>query len=432
MENNKAFCAYLKNIQPIAGADRIVQADIVLNNIKITQVVVGKDTIEDTMVVYFDSNMCLTDEFITFIDKQSPEYGTEGFSSLGEYLGKHNRVKVVKLRGVISNGLAVEATKFRKLYLPNMEEGFSFTELNGHKICSKYLPPAKTLMVQGKKGKKVKATSKMVPDQFHFHIDTDQLLRNVNKLNPGQIISISRKVHGTSAIVSNCLVKRPLTLTEKIRKVFGGPVEYRVYDYIYASRTVIKNEAMTDGFYGTDLWTKVGKDNFVGKLHKGESVYYEIVGYAPGTQTMIQKGYKYGCSEGQYKIAVYRITMTNADGIVTELGWSAVKARCLELQVPMVEEYYFGGIDHYMKLPNIGESYTVEMWRTDLIAQMKLQYLEKEAPDCDNNPDEGVVIRIEGLNIEAYKLKSEKFLLKESKAKDEGTVDIEDEEQAQA
>jgi hypothetical protein len=428
MQNNTAIVMIINKIEPIEGADKIVKAILTLNNIEQGQVVVGKDDFKEKQkVVFFDSNLCLSEQIL----KDYPELNT--------YLAKNGRVRCIKLKNTISIGLVIGIEKFVKYTKDLSTLPESFTELNGFKICSKYLPPAKTLMVQGKKGRKVKATSKMVPDQFHFHIDTDQLLRNVNKLNPGQIISISRKVHGTSAIVSHCLVKRPLTLGEKIRKIFGGSAEYLHYEYIYASRTVIKNEAMTDGFYGTDLWTKVGKDNFVGKLHKGESVYYEIVGYAPETQTMIQKGYKYGCSEGQYKIAVYRITMTNSEGIVTELGWPAVKARCLELQIPMVQEYFFGsieeycirhwGLDNFMAFPNDS---TLDEWRAALILQLKAQYLEKDAADCDNNPDEGVVVRIEGLNIEAYKLKSEKFLLKESKAKDEGTIDIEDEEQAQA
>jgi hypothetical protein len=43
-------------------------------------------------------------------------------------------------------------------------------------------------------------------------------------------------------------------------------------------------------------------------------------------------------------------------------------------------------------------------------------------------PDEGIVIRREGLSIESYKLKSEKFLLQESKAKEEGIEDMEESE----
>lgn len=426
MENNQAFCAYLDNIQPIVGADRIVQADVVLKGIKITQVVVGVDTVNFTPVVYFDSNLCLEESFIAYIDRQSEDYGKEGFKSIGLYLSKNGRVKVVKLKGVISNGLAIEASKFKGI---DFHEGDSFTEINGTQICHKYQPPVKQIQVQGKKGKKVKKTSRLIPDQFHFHIDTSQLLRNVHRLNPCQVISISRKIHGTSAIVSNCLVKRKLNLLEKAAKIIGVKILDTEYDYIYASRSVVKNDATTSGFYKEDIWTEAGKKYFLTKLHAGETVYYEIVGFLPSGGA-IQKGYRYGCKPDEYKIAVYRITATGADGTVYEYSWQAMKIRCEELQVPMVEEFYYGKA----KDISIATEFNViddiiegeNDWRTKFISYLKETYLEKKAEDCDGNPDEGIVIRIEGMNIEAYKLKSEAFLLRESKVHEEEIIDIEE------
>lgn len=430
MENNQAFVARLDNIQPIAGADKIVQADIMLKGIKITQVVVSKDTEPGTFVVYFDSNMCLEQNVIDIIDKADPNFGKEGFLSLGNYLAKGNRVRVVKLRGVISNGLAVERDKFLQFcgVGDTLIEGDSFIQLGTTPICHKYQPPVKVVHVSGKKGKKVKKVSRMIPDQFHFHVDTDQLPRNMHRIFPNQVISISRKIHGTSAIVSNCLVKRKLSLKDKIAKFFGIPVLETEYDYVYASRTVIKNDATTPGFYGSDIWTQEGERNFKGKLHQGESVYYEIVGYLPGGGA-IQKGYPYGCLPGTCKIAVYRITSTAADGSVVEYGWKAMQERCIELGVPMVEEYFYGSLDtvHHC-FTDQGDVEGLAYWRAGLLELLRKLYLEKDAFDCNNMPDEGVVIRIEGLHIEAYKLKSEKFLLKESKAKEEGQEDLEEQE----
>jgi len=47
MENNKAFVCKIGNFKSIEGADRIIQASVILDNIPITQVVVGKD---DTVI----------------------------------------------------------------------------------------------------------------------------------------------------------------------------------------------------------------------------------------------------------------------------------------------------------------------------------------------------------------------------------------------
>ena len=433
MENNKAFVAKLGNIKKIEGADKIVQASVILNSIPITTVVVGTDVKENTPIVYFDSNLALSDEFILAIDKCSPDFGKEDFKGIGTYLAKGNRVRAIKLKGTISNGLAIEVDKFVRAIHPDRSiyvDGFAFTELNGFEICHKWLPPVKNTPRTGNKEHKgKKKISRIIPELFHFHIDTEQLLRNMHRINPEQIISISRKVHGTSAIVSHTKVRKELSLLDKVLKFFKYPVNELAWEYLYASRTVVKNDAVGGGFYGVDLWSKIGSENFVGKLHKGESVYYEIVGYIPGTNTYIQKGYDYGCKPGEYKIAIYRITQTNEDGVVFEYSWQAMKERCKEFNLPMVQEFYYGKAkDLY---PDLDVS---EHWNINFVNKLKEDYLEK---DCEDNlgkkvPDEGIVLRVEAKDITVFKLKSEKFFVHESKAKeDENNVDLEDQEQAE-
>lgn len=422
MQNNQAFVARLKNIRPIEKADKIVQADVILNGIKITEVVVGVGTPEDTVIVYFDSNLCFGEKLV--ID----------YPTIAGYVGKVNRrIKTIKLHGAISTGVAMEVEKFYK-YFPTPEEakkilveGYAFEAIGSTEICHKYTPPLRNpTQGQGQgKGKKGKRQSRMIEGQFHFHIDTDQLLRNVFKLHRGQVISISRKIHGTSAICAYALVKKPLSLKEKIAKFFGVPVVESLYDYIYASRTVVKNDSPPEsGFYKVDIWSEAAKNNFYGHLQQGETVYYEIVGYLPKSQTFIQKGYNYGCKEGDYKIAVYRITKTGPDGHVVEYSWAAMKRRCDELHVPTVEEYYYGRIED--RFPDIEND---ENWSKNFVERLKKEYLEKTAFDCSTKPpDEGIVLRIEDLGIDVYKLKSDKFLLRESKLSDEGEADIEEEE----
>ncbi len=421
MENNTAIVAILKNIQKIEGADRIVCAEVHMNGIKQTQVVVGIDTQENTKIVYFDSNLALSDQLI----KDYPELAT--------YLAKGNRVRTIKLKGIISNGLAVELSKFYKYDKTDALkfcEGYSFTSLGTTEICKKWAPPVKVAVTSTKKGRKGKVISRIIPGQFNFHIDTEQLLRNIHKIKPDSIISISRKIHGTSAIVSHALVKRPLNIVEKFLQRIGIKINDTMYDYLYSSRTVVKNGAQSTGFYFVDIWSKAGEDNFKGKLHQGESVYYEIVGYLPNTQSFIQKNYAYGCKPGEYKIAVYRITKTGLDGNVVEYSWQAMKQRCQELNVPMVEEYYFGLANNKWV---IDQNFTEEIWRQEFIRALQHQYLEKSCFDCFDVkgkaiPDEGIVIRVEGLGIEVYKLKSEAFLLRENQMKDEEVIDIEEEQ----
>ena len=54
--------------------------------------------------------------------------------------------------------------------------------------------------------------------------------------------------------------------------------------------------------------------------------------------------------------------------------------------------------------------------------------MERNSPSCDNKvPHEGIVIKIENMKSEAFKLKCFKFLDKEGKELDKGETNIEDE-----
>jgi hypothetical protein len=430
MENNKAFVAKIGNFKPIEGADKIIEASVILNNVPITQVVIGKDDYnENDYCVYFDSNLCIEQSVIEAIDQTHENYGKEGFVSLGRYLSKGNRVKTVKLRGVISDGLVVSVEKFEqfldKKNRDSFDEGFSFNDLGSTHICHKYIPQIKQPTIsKGKKGKKQKLISRVIPEMFSFHVDTAQLLRNVHRLYPEMVASISRKIHGTSDICSYTKVLKKLTWYEKIFKIIGLNIIDTEYDYLYASRTVVKNDLLNGtGFYSVNVWQLASEENLKGKLHKGETVYFEVVGYLPGTDKYIQKMYDYGCKPGEYKIAVYRITLTSDDGSVSEYSWNAMKERCKELNVPMVEEFFYGRLgDMYKDIP------WDENWNINFVQRLQDVFLEGDCSICKNKvPEEGIVIRPDSLYIEPFKLKSKRFILKESELKEkEDFVDIED------
>lgn len=429
MDNNKAFVAYLENVKSIPNADKIVSADVVLNKVKLTQIVTGKGTLDHTLVVYFDSNLCINEKVIA------------DYPDIGTYLAKGGRIRVIKLKGVISNGLTIEPSKFYKYFKSKEEaektlkEGYSFDTIGDQPICKKYLPPATQQPAGAKKGRPAKAESRVLGKFFHFHFDTDQLLRNAHKIKPEDIISISRKIHGTSAIVSHVPCKRKLTFVDRLAKLIGAKIQETEYDYLYASRTVIKNARRENDpnkkhFYKVDLWSQVGKDQFYGKLNEGETVYYEIVGYIPGSSSPIQRikgcDYNYGCNTGEYKIAVYRITLTGGNGCTVEYSWDKLKERCAELGVPMVQEFYYGRAMDFCPEADLSLH-----WHQHFLGKLQDQFLNKKATDCQGcPPDEGIVLRVEKPSIECYKMKDVLFLLEESGAKDKDeVVDVDEQEQ---
>lgn len=258
-------------------------------------------------------------------------------------------------------------------------------------------------------------------------------------LNPESLIQISSKIHGTSGISAHVLCRREETLKEKILRFLRiDKTEKAQYDYLYSSRTVIKNKYynanVKDGFYGVDVWAEA--DKLVRPhLEKGQTAYYEIVGFLPNGG-YIQKNYDYGCvaprdnetytPEKHFKVRIYRVTYTNVDGKVLEYSTHQVQQWCEKNGLIPVEEYYYGKAkDLY---PDIDPA---EHWNENFLNRLANDgtfNMEKNSPECKNKvPHEGVVIKIEDGMSRAFKLKCFKFLNKEQEALDKGEENIEDE-----
>lgn len=283
------------------------------------------------------------------------------------------------------------------------------------------------------------------------------LYKNLHKISPNSLISITYKLHGTSGISSYLLCKRYIPLREKIggflhniytRISSLGKQKFKLeeteYDYIYSSRKVVKNPELNpnaEHFYGFDIWGEADK-TLRPFLQKGMTFYYEIVGYLP-TNALIQKDYDYGYNsftpiegddssfmykEGDnYGIYIYRITYTNVDGKVFEFSARQVQEFCKKNNLKAVPKLYYGtavGIapEEYKKFGDSDE------FKTAFLENIKKMYNEKDCFMCANKvPEEGCVIRVEGLEFEAYKQKSNAFYALETKLLDKGEENIEDE-----
>ncbi len=265
--------------------------------------------------------------------------------------------------------------------------------------------------------------------------------KNINKINPTDIINISWKEHGTSLILCNLLTKKNLSLKEKIAKFFGVPVSESEYKKFCSSRKVIKNPelnpGMTKGYYDCDIWNlafEVLKDY----LSKGLSIYAEIVGYMP-TGSMIQSGYDYQCiydpktyeyskmtpkqmyDAKLFDIIVYRITYTNVEGRVFEFSTQQMKTFCEKYGIHCIKELYYGTAQQLF--PELNPN---EHWHENFLQALRDKYLERESVLCNNKvPEEGIVLRREVSEIDVYKLKSVAFLERETKMLDKGEADIE-------
>ena len=402
------------------------------------------------LYVYFPTACCLNPDFLRFANL----YRNKELNNDPEQSGmfeENGRVKAIRLRGELSEGFILPATILENYIVSvtniscEIKEGTEFdcVEHDGKIfwINKKYIPkntriPGLPGRKQGE-GKQPKGLDKIIENQFRFHYTTTLIKKCPHVIKPNDIISITEKVHGTSGISAYVLCKRPLTWKQKIAKWLTKE-EFNIYDYLYASRTVIKNKYynknVSTGFYGVDVWASA--DAIVRPwLRKGMTIYYEIVGFL-ANGGYIQKGYDYGCippKEGDvyqhgvhFKVLVYRITETNIDGNVHEFSALEVQQWCKNAGLTPVNQYYYGyAADLYNDLD------VSEYWNENFLHRLAndpIFFMEMDSPTCNNKvPHEGLVIKVENMKSEAFKLKCFKFLDKEGKALDKGEANIEDE-----
>lgn len=472
--NYLATVCKIGEVFPIEGADRLVKT--VINGYDI---VIGKDNKPGDVVIYFPVETSICQEFLSANNLyERPEFfrnanadevkelivKAEGaatdeeraaiaadIKSMCGFFGKHGRVRILKLRGQYSQGFICGVESMLK-YNESLKDvdweslvGTQFNEVDGNVFCVKYVPATKEVRSGGgserawrKRMKHISRFDRLIDGQFAFHYDTKQVGEHIYELSPNDNVTISVKIHGTSAILANILCNRRLSLWEKIKKFFGFKVQEREYGNIYSSRSVIKNRYLNKDahdFYGVDIWGCVDRD-FSPYLEKGMTVYGEICGYLEGSDKMIQAKHDYGCKPGQWKFMPYRITMTDEEGNKTEWDVAEVDkwTRNLVAAHPeLADKTMFLTILYHGRFgdlyPDLDEA---THWHENVLAKMKADrenfLMEEDEPLCKNKvPREGIVIRIDGDKFaRAWKLKTARHYGKEAEQHDKGEVDIEE------
>ena len=295
---------------------------------------------------------------------------------------------------------------------------------------------------------------------FAEHADTEQLAYNLHAFKPGDQIEITLKMHGTSGRTGYLPVLQGYkrSLLDRILRREGTPI----YDWGYVSGTRrVVLDSYEGGFYGDNSFREKHSKKFEGKLHKGETVYYEIVGFTDtGTPIMgdaqnkkmndkeflKQYGevttFSYGCApdggdEPEYHdencgapyivkgprsdIYVYRMTMTNEDGVVVEYTPDFMRYRCEQMgvkTVPVFTRFIIDSTDLEMDTRTAGE----------IVKDVAEQYYDGPDPVGKTHIREGVVVRIVNRpKFCAYKHKNFAFKTLEGIIKEDATApDIEE------
>ncbi len=436
----KALICELKNLSPIEGADSIQQANLFGET-----VIVPTYHKEGDIGLLFDCETQLSHEFCSANNLYRRAELNADKTKTG-FFEDHRRVRPIKLKGVKCSGfwMPVSCLDFtgEHFFTEDIAKylGVEIDSNNNIPICQKYI--TKQTRASMSKNQGGKAKENLCPT-FREHVDTDQALRNLHLIQEGNLVTITEKLHGTSGRCGYLPVKRKKSLFETLLNKFGVNTLDNEYDFIVGSRRVVKRigEEEREGvqsFYDTDIWSQAS-ECFKGKLNKGETVYFEIVGYLPdGTPIMgshsndklkkfldkdeyiafVQKygnttEFSYGCVKGEHKVFVYRITMTNEDGEAYDLTWDQVKRRCERLGIEACPE-----LTRFIAYDFDKDTYESEINNfTNNDSWIFKQHLK-----------EGIIVRIDnGANTPIFlKNKSYAFKCLEGIVKDSDTVDVEE------
>ncbi len=272
------------------------------------QVIVGKGQYQPgDLAVYFPIDAVLSEETEKIL-----------FSPDSKVKLHRRRVKTVKIRGVISQGLLGAITD---LALSGISAGTDVAERLG---VTKYEPPERFEPPVGKHGKK---RSPPVNPNFQKFTDIENVKWWPNLFAPGEVVSITEKIHGTNF---RCGWVKAIANTwwKRVKKFFG---KFPEYEFVYGSRNV-QFMGNYKGYYSSNVYAEtVEAYNLKEKLLPGEVLYGEIYGSG------IQKGYNYGCKEGVRKLAIFDI---NKDGVYQSSLF--VTIFCQKLELPRCPVLYHG------------------------------------------------------------------------------------------
>ena len=456
-----AYVTRIKNLRKHPNADRLQLGECFGNT-----VCVSLEYTDNQLGIYFPCDGQLSVEFaeVNNLLRKKDDAG----NSIGGYMDPNKRnVTAIRLRGERSDGLFLPLTCLETFGdVSTLKEGDVINTFNGHEICCKYIPRRNHRQGRVSDGNRTRKKKVDVAPLFAEHADTEQLAYNLGAFKPGDEIEITLKMHGTSQRTGYLPVFKGYKRTFKdwLFRRDGKPI----YDWGYVSgtrRTVLDN--YDGGYYGSNEFREQHSKTFEGKLWKGETVYYEVVGFthtgapimAEGNNEKLGKDFvkqygkttvfSYGCDpEGesfkheyadcwdgvnvrefkpQSDIYVYRMTMTNEDGAVVEYTPDFMRYRCEQMGVKTVPVMWKGIIPaHTGDAAAIRLGQDAGAW----IKEKAEQYYDGPDPIGKTHVREGVVVRI--LNrpkFTAYKHKNFSFKVLEGIIKD--TAAAPDMEEAQ-
>ncbi len=280
MSAHRVEITTLKVINDHPNADRL---DIALVGDTDWQVVIGKGNFEkgDTCI-YIPIDSLLPEDLETHLFPPDSKIT----------LDKH-RVRSIKIRGAMSQGMVINPRDLESLYpgLCDYVIGVDVADILG---ITKHEPPTSAFQGQSQKHRQKRKGN---PD-FLKYTDIENYKYYPRIFEDDEDVYITEKIHGTSVryamlpMAVNSLWKRAKKLLRLLPQ----------YEFCYGSRNVQLQFDKGKLFYENDVYAEIAKRLGIEDiLLPGEALYGEIVGSG------IQKGYTYGCSEGEWDFYAYDV-----------------------------------------------------------------------------------------------------------------------------
>jgi len=383
---------------------------------------VQKDLTEDDLCIIFLPDGQLSKEYAEANDcvQRIDENGNRA----GGFFGKNRKVRSVKfMQGKIrSLGYVakIDTLAFTGLSideLSKLKEGQFISDLNGVPIANKFINQATRSAMGGQKG--IRKERELLG--LKMHPDTSQYYQNKTNFKPGDLVTWTEKLDGTSVRFGEVYDERKLNWAQRLLNKIT-PLEKYQKKFVTGTRRVLLSEDKRDtGFYENDNIYKGLTKSCDGKLHQGEAVYAEIVGWQSPEKPLFERGgvkFTYGCQPGERTLFVYKIVWTLPGGEQTTLSWDATKARATELGLKYVPELGVRKFGNDAKPEGV----------IGVVEKLTANYTIGLSTLDQSHIREGCAIRVDrGQDTFIYKSKSEEYYMLEDVFKaDDKNVDLEE------
>jgi RNA ligase (TIGR02306 family) len=242
-----------------------------------------------------------------------------------------SRVRTIKIRGSISQGLIVRMEEINADTGKFGGVGHDVTKWLG---VTKYEPPVKAQRGLGGRMRSKKQTNL----HFHKYTDIENFKNYPDVFKEGELVSVTEKIHGTNGragwVKYDCN-----TWWKRVKRFFGIIPEY---EFVFGSHNVqLQDKPKIPNYYKKEISVNVyaeavKKYRLKEIIPNGVVIYFEIYGSG------IQKGYTYGCKDGERKLVVFDIKDERKNAYEDPYKMVAV---CDYLNLPTVRELYRGPFD---------------------------------------------------------------------------------------